>query len=403
MDIKQLSAVLGTSLFLGAGFVQAEPFVFQGQLNEAGSPASGVYDLAFDIYNVETGGAAIAGTVVVDDIEVTNGNFTVELDFGDVFDGSSRWITINVRDGADTGPYTLLVPRAKVGSSPQASFASTAGSAAVADTLSDPFWSEAPGILIFGEGNGQDQFFFNRTNDIDSTDVMVVQSNQNGFGGLTISSWTNGMPYFGHATGGFMRVKTYYDPATDAWVVNKNGDQLEIDQNNDVIITNNLVVGGTITALGGVGEPTIGYKSYTPDSIFIGLSNTSTAFNSFAGAIVSQGQPNGTYLRADINLPHGSSITKIEIIFVDRQVSPNLRVELSTRDLASMVFTQSFLGESTGADTNLSQTMLIEPATPILIDNTVQTYDLRMSSSTGSWPTIGNLGVRSVLIEYTMP
>jgi hypothetical protein len=401
MDIKQLSAVLGTSLFLGAGFVQAEPFVFQGQLNEAGSPASGVYDLAFDIYNVETGGAAIAGTVVVDDLEVTNGNFTVELDFGDVFDGSSRWITINVRDGADTGPYTLLDPRAKVGSSPQASFASTAGSAAVADTLSDPFWSEAPGILFFGEDNGQDQFFFNRNRDVDATDVMVVQSNQNGFGGITISSWINGMPYFGHATGGLMRVKTYYDPATDAWVVNKNGDQLEIDQNNDVIITNNLVVGGTITALGGSGEPTIGYRSFTPESLFIGLSNSNTVFNSFAGAVVAQGSPQ--YLRAGLNLPHGSSITKIEVIYVDQQVNPNLRVELFTRDLASMTFTTTLLGESSGSVVGSTQTMVIEPGTPILIDNTLQTYNLRMIPSTGSWPSVGNLGVRSVLIEYTQP
>jgi len=401
MDIKHLSAVLGTSLFLGAGFVQAEPFVFQGQLNEAGSPADGVYDLIFDIYDVETDGSPLAGTVVIDDQQVTNGNFTVELDFGDVFDGSSRWISIGVRAGDEVGSYTALNPRAKVGNSPQASFASTAGVAAVADTLSDPFWTEAPGILFFGDDGGNDQFFFNRDRDIDPTDVMVVQSNQSGFGGLTLSTFTNGMPYFGYATGGFMRAKTYYDPTTDAWVVNKNGDQLEIDQNNDVIITNNLVVGGTITALGGSGEPTIGYRSFTPESLFIGLSNSNTVFNGFAGAVDAQGSLQ--YLRAGLDLPHGSSITKIEVIFVDRLVNPNLRVELFTRDLASMAFTATLLGESVGADAGSPQTMVIEPGTPILIDNTLQTYNLRMIPSTGSWPSVGNLGVRSVLVEYTLP
>lgn len=397
----QRSMALASSLLLGMGVAHAEPFAFQGQLNDAGSPANGVYDLVFDIYDVESGGAALAGTVVIDDHQVINGNFTVELDFGDVFDGSPRWITIGVRAGDDVGPYTPLAPRAKIGNAPQASFASNAGSAAVADTLSDPFWMEAPGILVFGDNGGSDQFFFNRDRDVDPTDIMVVQSNQNGFGGITISSWTNGMPYFGYATGGFMRAKTYYDPATDAWVVNKNGDQLEIDQNNDVIITNNLVVGGTITALGGSGEPTIGYKSYTPETMYLGLSGFDLLFNSFAGAIGTPGQ--SLYFRVDLNLPHGSTITKIEVQFVDQSAARNLRVELSVRELDTIGFTVSTLGESSGSIANTVQTMLIEPDPGILMDNIAATYDLRFVPTSGNWPSAGLLGVRSVLIEYTQP
>lgn len=397
MDIKQLSLILASGIGLFAMHAHAEPFVFQGQLNDEGVPATGIYDLEFALFGVDAGGVQIGATVTLEDQEVTSGNFIVELDFGDVFDGSQRWIEIHVRDGDSVDAFTDLAPRLKVGSAPQASYASKAG---VADVLADPFWTQAPGILIFGENEGQDKFFFNRDRVVAPTDVMVIHSAMNGFGGLTISSWANGMPYYGYATGGFIRARTYYDPATDAWVVNKNGDQLEIDANNDVIITNNLIVGGTITQLGEPDEPTVGYKSYTPDSLYIGLSNSSTSFNLNAGAIAPQGSLQ--YLRADINLPHGSSITRIEIIFWDIQTSPNLRVELSTRDLASMAFTQTLLGESSGANGS-AQTMVIEPGTPILIDNTVQTYDLRLSPTTVGWPPAGSLGVRSVLIEYTMP
>ncbi len=401
MDIKRLSVALVSGMGFFGAYAQAEPFVFQGQLNDAGAPATGIYDLVFDLFAVDSGGTAIAGTVVLEDQQVTQGTFAVELDFGDAFDGSQRWIQIGVRAGDDVGNYTTLSPRAKVGNSPQASYASNAGVAAVADALADPFWTQAPGILVFGENEGNDRFFFNRDRDVDPTDIMVIHSAQNGLGGLTISSWANGMPYYGYATGGFMRAKTYYDPVSDAWIVNKNGDQLEIDQNNDVIITNNLIVGGTVTALGGTGETTIGYTSYTPESLFIGLSNSNTLFNSFAGAVVAQGSP--LYLRAGLDLPHGSSITKIEIVYVDQQVSPNLRVELFTRDLASMAFTATLLGESSGSAIGFTQTMVIEPSTPILIDNTLQTYNLRMIPSTGIWPSVGNLGVRSVLVEYTLP
>lgn len=400
MNIKHVSLIVVSGLGFCVGSAQAEPFVFQGQLNDNGSPADGIYDLEFELFGLDLGGTQIGPTVTLEDQTVTDGNFLVELDFGDAFDGSSRWIETSVRNGDSIDSFTTLAPRLKVGNSPQASYATKAG---VADTLADPFWMQAPGIVVFGEDEGQDKFFFNRDRVIESSDVMVLHSAMNGPGGMTISSWANGMPYYGFATGGFTRAKTYYDPATDAWVVNKGGtDQIEVDSNNDVIITNDLIVGGSIISGDGPGS-TVQYKSFTPESIFIGLSKSSTSFNSFAGAIVPQGSPTGTYLRTDLNLPHGASITRIEVIYVDTQISPNLQIQLSTRNLATMAFAQTLLGESSGGMGGVTQTMLIEPTEPIVIDNTVETYDLRMLSSTGVWPVAGRLGVRSVLIEYNTP
>lgn len=388
--------ILASGLALGTPSAYAEPFAFQGRLNDEGAPANGVYDLEFVLYGMDIGGTQVGPTVTLEDQQVVDGNFQVELDFGDVFDGSTRWVEISVRQGADIGGFTELAPRLKVGSAPQASYATKAG---VANTLSEPFWTQAPGILFFGDDGGTDKFFFNRNRVIVPTDVMVVQSNQNGLGGLTLSSYTNGMPYFGYATGGFMRAKSYYDPISDAWVVNKGGDQLEIDANNDVIVTNNLIVGGTITSMG-QNETSVGYKSYTPDSIWSGF-DFARVFNAFAGAIVAQGS--NLYLRADIDLPHGAQITNMTLEYVDRVGNNDIRVQLWRRELTTLNFVAETLMESTGSDANMVQVMSITPEPPILIDNTECTYSIRVFATAGAWPTAGNLGVRTILIEYTNP
>lgn len=384
-----------------AGLAQAEPFVFQGTLNDAGMPADGLYDLEFELYNAQTGGTAIGTRTTIDDLTVSDGGFTAELDFGDVFNGSQRWIEIRVRAGDSVGAYTTLFPRAKVGNTPQASFATKAG---VADQLSDPFWTDlAPGVLIVGEHQGNDQVFVNYDRAIESGDVMVLHTAANEPGGMTISTWANGMPYYGYATGGFSRAKTYYDPITDAWVVSKGGnDLLEIDDNDDVIITNNLIVNGTITALGGGGGggTILGYKSYTPDSIFRDF-GFDRLFNAFAGSINAQGS-NG-YLRADVDLPHGVTVTNIRVEYVDAAAGSDLRFDLWQRDITSLSYTSTVLASSSGANNNMVQVFEIVPNPPLVIDNTQCTYGLRAFTTNNSWPSAGSLGIRAITIEYEQP
>jgi hypothetical protein len=390
---------IGTlGLVLAAGMAQAEPFVFQGSLNDDGAPADGMYDFQFVLYDAEVAGNQIGPFNILDDIEVSNGSFTAELDFGaGAFDGSERWVAIVVRDGDSTGAYVPLNPRAKIGSAPQAGFASKAG---VAETVEDSFWTQAPGILFFGVDEGDDQVFINRNRDIEDSDIFVVHSSMNGMGGMTMSTWANGMPYYGYATGGFSRAKTYYDPVTDAWVVSKGGqDIIEIDENDDVIITNNLIVNGTITSMSSGGGTLVGYKTYTPDTIFLSFS-FDRLFNSFAGAVQAQGN-NQQYLRMDVDLPHGAVVTNINVEYVDRTNATDLRLELWTRDRITLDFSSEVLATSSGFDSNMVQVFDIVPDPPLVIDNTMCTYTLR-GFSTSSWPVIGNLGIRSVMIEYEL-
>ncbi|RME12849.1 MAG: hypothetical protein D6816_00510, partial [Bacteroidetes bacterium] len=103
-----VSSTLGTS------------FTYQGRLTDGGSPANGTYDFQFDLYDAATGGSPVGSTSTQSDITVTDGLFTVTLDFGSVFDGTALWLKISVRPGSSTGAYTALTPRQALTAAPYA-------------------------------------------------------------------------------------------------------------------------------------------------------------------------------------------------------------------------------------------------------------------------------------------
>ena len=109
-------------------------FTYQGRLNEGANPASGIYDLRFTIYDAGAGGGIVAGPTTNSPVGVTNGLFTVTLDFGDgVFTGDARWLDIGVRTG--TNDFTTLAPRQPVTAAPYALYVPNAGTAGSASNL----------------------------------------------------------------------------------------------------------------------------------------------------------------------------------------------------------------------------------------------------------------------------
>jgi hypothetical protein len=94
-------------------------FTYQGRLTDGGNPANGMYDFLFGLWS---GGDLPDYQVNKDDVTVTDGLFTVQLDFGsNVFRGGLLYeLGISVRPGSSTGAYTTLSPRQALTPAPYA-------------------------------------------------------------------------------------------------------------------------------------------------------------------------------------------------------------------------------------------------------------------------------------------
>src|SRR5208283_3659225 len=92
-------------------FAQGTAFTYQGQLQNNGSPASGTFNLTFTLFTNSAGGTAVAGPVTNNTVVITNGLFTVLIDFGaGVFTGATNWLEIGVETNL-AGSFTTLAPR----------------------------------------------------------------------------------------------------------------------------------------------------------------------------------------------------------------------------------------------------------------------------------------------------
>lgn len=117
---KKLLVILWLGWFNVAAHAQSSAFTYQGRLNLAGTPATGLFDLQFSLFNAPTAGTQYGLTITNLAAPVTNGLFTATLDFGGaVFSGSGRWLEIAVHGPGDTN-YTTLTPRQALTSTPYA-------------------------------------------------------------------------------------------------------------------------------------------------------------------------------------------------------------------------------------------------------------------------------------------
>jgi hypothetical protein len=94
-------------------------FTYQGRLTLGGNPANGSYDFQFKLFNASVGGTQVGTTQTAAGVGVSNGLFTVTLDFGQQFMGEAFWLELSVRP-ANTGGYTTLSPRQALTAAPYA-------------------------------------------------------------------------------------------------------------------------------------------------------------------------------------------------------------------------------------------------------------------------------------------
>ena len=115
MRFRPLAVILLFHVSVALCFAQATEFTYQGSLNDGSNPANANYDFEFALFDV--GGVQLASTQTRSSVAVTNGIFTVSLDFGDQFPGTDRFLEIRVRS-VGGGTFTTLAPRQPVNSAP---------------------------------------------------------------------------------------------------------------------------------------------------------------------------------------------------------------------------------------------------------------------------------------------
>lgn len=104
----------------GTAQAQTTAFTYQGKLTDNNLAANGAYQMQFALFDAASGGTQIGSTVTNSAVQITNGIFTVNLDFGaNAFPGASRFLQISVFSPA-TNAFVTLTPRQQFTSAPYA-------------------------------------------------------------------------------------------------------------------------------------------------------------------------------------------------------------------------------------------------------------------------------------------
>jgi hypothetical protein len=144
-------------LLAGRAGAVGTAFTYQGRLVDANSPAEGLYDFEFAIFDDATEGSQLGSTIDVNDLDVIEGYFTTSLDFGgdpNIFSGVPHWLEIAVRPGtsSDANDFAMLSPRQELTPAPYAIYSETAGS--IEDGISWSEVSDRPAGLDDGDDVG---------------------------------------------------------------------------------------------------------------------------------------------------------------------------------------------------------------------------------------------------------
>jgi len=135
LKVYGFGLIIGLVLALQSVAAQTNEFTYQGRLLDNSLPPTASYDFEFSLWDALANGTQQGATLTFDgaggnppSVQVTNGIFTVRLNFGAQFSGAARFLQIAVRP-AGGGAYTTLAPRQPITSSPYSIKSATSTSA----------------------------------------------------------------------------------------------------------------------------------------------------------------------------------------------------------------------------------------------------------------------------------
>ncbi|MCC7290774.1 MAG: hypothetical protein IT449_01790 [Phycisphaerales bacterium] len=218
-----LGVLAAMSLAAGAAFAQApvdNAFSYQGKLTDNGGAANGLYDFEFSLFDALVAGNQVGATLTATGVNVVDGLFTSELDFGAVYNGTALWLNIGVRPNGG-GAFTALTPRQSLTAAPFASYAL------------NTYWT-ASGSAIQNTNTGF--VGINRTSQVSSAEAFGIQSPASGtsYGGMYIrTDSATAKPFYGYTTG-TETAWTYLDGNDGTFNIYNGGVRMTIEDGGDI-------------------------------------------------------------------------------------------------------------------------------------------------------------------------
>jgi hypothetical protein len=204
--VQMFLVVAAFALLMAAtpAFSQGTAFSYAGQLQNNGSPANGTYTMTFTLFASDANGVAVAGPVTNGMVGVTNGLFTVLIDFGPgAFASQANWLQIGVA-ASGVSTFTTLNPRQQLTPTPYAIYAETssnvsssgnfsAGTVTITGDLNLPSMSVSPDIIYSGSAlllyGASDGNFFTGSN---AGNLTMTGTNNTANGALSLYYNTSG-------------------------------------------------------------------------------------------------------------------------------------------------------------------------------------------------------------------
>ncbi len=397
-----LSVVAAISLGFAALPSPAQTITYQGQLADAGQPANGQYDFQFRIFEVLNGGAQIGLTVSVNAVNVSNGLFSVPLDFGpNVFTADPRYLDIRVKPtGSPAGtPYTPLTPRTLMTAVPTA-----------IRSLTDRWRLLSPGIIT--PTPGLSRVFLNTTTSPASDAVLSLRGETVAAGMYVDAAPGGGTSYYGFASGGFSRGMAAMNAASGLFTLTV-GPAPSVFVSESGLISlggaptgaERLQINGALRATGPATASAFNYPvvqnrvlSMPPEAFKPAFTGNTGEMGTGTGLAYLFTSAVAGSLTSPVYLPADAVVTGFEVVLIDNTTATNLLCRLVRREMTGTVYSTMAQVTSAGASAaiqTLSDTTISLPT----IDNELYTYMVDIFAN--DWEG-GNTGIKGVRIRYSV-
>ncbi len=332
----------------------AEPldtsFTYQGQLNLDGQPVEETCDFQFSLYDDGLGATQIGVTQTITQVQVTSGQFTVQLDFDtSAFQGDARWLGIAVQCPGDAA-YTSLGLQA-LKATPYALYALSGGTT----------YTAGAGLNL-STGNTFNVHFAG-----DGLATTVARSDHDHWGeswsgsgtGLTLDSSSGDDLRLGGGAGEIVADAQSY---SDLALYSNDNVDVHLDNDDNALSSAFNVRDDEDAVLLTVGED--GTISWAERTGYVSLPAAAfrPAYGGYdfhnAGIRLDNVDGSSDFYFAPVQLPHGATVTRLSFYYADDSATGGGVAELRVNDMddtfRQMAYVTTVDGQASGYDDTIS-------------------------------------------------